>query len=96
MGKEGDTFEKFMLIFQPSGRKGYIERGKTLKEASIQLGVGIEGVCGGKGLCGKCKVKIEQGFFENYGIESSQKHLSPITDTEKSLSIPNRRETVID
>ncbi len=83
-GKKREV-EKFMVIFQPSGRRGFVKKGKTIKEASIQLGVDIEGVCGEKGLCGKCKVKVEQGFFENYGIQSSRNHLSPINETEKKF-----------
>ena len=70
--------EKFMVIFQPSGRRGYIDQGKTLKEASVALGVDIEGVCGEKAVCGKCKVRIEEGVFDKYGIESSRDHLSPM------------------
>lgn len=80
--------EKFMVIFQPSGRRGFVQKGKTLKEASIQLGVDIEGVCGGKGLCGKCKVKVEHGLFENYGIRSSHNNLSPMNETEKRFFNP--------
>ena len=55
---------KCMVIFQPSGRRGYINRGKTIKEASVALGVDIEGICGEKAICGKCKVRIEEGAFE--------------------------------
>lgn len=81
-----------MVIFQPSGRRGYIEKGKTLKEASILLGVDIEGICGEKAACGKCKVRIEQGLFEKYGIESSREHLSPMGPTErKFLSLQQER-----
>ena len=42
--------DKCMIIFQPSGRRGYIEKGKTLKEASMLLGVDIEGICGEKAI----------------------------------------------
>lgn len=74
---------KHQVIFQPSGRRGYIEEGKTLQEASRELGVDIESICGGKMTCGKCKVRIEEGFFERYGIESSMSYLSPILEKEK-------------
>ena len=39
--KNGD--EKYLVIFQPSGCRGYIQKGKTLKEASVALGVDLEG-----------------------------------------------------
>jgi uncharacterized 2Fe-2S/4Fe-4S cluster protein (DUF4445 family)/thioredoxin reductase len=83
-GKPKET-EKCMVIFQPSGRRGYIQKGKTLKEASVALGVDLEGICGEKAICGKCKVRIEQGLFEKYGIESSREHLSDMGPTERKF-----------
>ena len=77
--------EKCMVIFQPSGRRGYVPKGKTLKEASVALGVDIEGICGEKAICGKCKVRVEQGVFDKYGIESSRDHLSPMSPTERKF-----------
>ena len=82
--KQTDS-EKCMVIFQPSGRRGYVEKGKTLKEASVALGVDIEGICGEKAICGKCKVRVEEGIFEKYGIESSRDHLSPIGPSERKF-----------
>ncbi len=77
--------DQCMVIFQPSGRRGFVEKGKTLKEASVALGVDIEGICGEKAICGKCKVRIDQGFFEKYGIESSREHLSSMGPTERKF-----------
>ena len=77
--------EKCMVIFQPSGRRGFVDKGKTLKEASVALGVDIEGICGEKAICGKCKVRVEEGVFEKYGIESHRESLSPMGPTEKKF-----------
>ncbi len=85
MAGKKETSEKCMVIFQPSGRRGFIPKGKTLKEASIALGVDIEGICGEKAICGKCKVRVEQGIFEKYGVESSLDHLSPMSQTERKF-----------
>ncbi len=74
-----------MIIFQPSGKRGHIKEGKTLKEAANELGVAIEGICGGKGVCGKCKVEILDGFFEKHSITSSMNHLSSIESAEKAF-----------
>ncbi len=74
---------KHRVIFQPSGRRGEIEEGKTLLEAAQSLGVDIEALCGNKKVCGKCKVRIEEGYFEKDGMESGMAHLSPITEAEK-------------
>lgn len=71
-----------MVIFQPSGSRGRVKDGTSVVEASRQLGVELESVCGGQATCGKCKVRIEEGFFEKFGIESSMDHLSPIEERE--------------
>ena len=65
------------VIFQPAGRRGEIEDGKTILEAAQALGVDIEALCGNKKVCGKCKVRIEEGYFEKDNIDSSMSHISP-------------------
>jgi uncharacterized 2Fe-2S/4Fe-4S cluster protein (DUF4445 family) len=75
--------KKHKVIFQPSGRRGEIEEGKTILEAAQALGVDIEGLCGNKKVCGKCKVRIEEGYFEKDNIDSGMAHLSPLTEAEK-------------
>ncbi len=75
--------KKLKVIFQPSGRRGEIEEGKTILEAAQALGVDIEGLCGNKKVCGKCKVRIEEGYFEKDNIDSGMAHLSPLTEAEK-------------
>ncbi len=84
--------QKYTVIFQPSGSRGYIEAGETLKQASRHLGVDIEGICGDSGTCGKCRVRIENGFFEKYGVESKRSNLSPLTETERE-SISTQMES---
>jgi len=85
--------QKYMVIFQPSGRRGYIKEGESLKEASRHLGVDMEGICGDTGTCSKCKVRIENGFFEKYGVESKRSNLSPLTEAErKSINAPMESE----
>jgi len=79
---------EYNVIFQPSGRRGTVEEGKTLLEASYELGVEIEAPCGAHKVCGKCKVKIETGFFEKFNIDSRIEHLSPINEEEKTLLKP--------
>ena len=77
--------KKHLVIFQPSGSRGRVAGGMTIVDASRKLGVELESVCGGQATCGKCKVRIEEGFFERFGIESSMDHLSPIEEREKDF-----------
>ena len=52
--------ESYTIVFQPSGRRGEVPSGTTVLAAAQELGVGIEAVCGGKRVCGKCRVIIEE------------------------------------
>jgi uncharacterized 2Fe-2S/4Fe-4S cluster protein (DUF4445 family) len=65
-----EAMEKFQVIFQPSGVRGEVLKGKTILEASRELGAEIESLCGGMKACGKCKVQLVEGI------------LSPFTDEE--------------
>ncbi|HUQ44705.1 MAG TPA: ASKHA domain-containing protein [Candidatus Limnocylindria bacterium] len=65
------------VIFTPSGRRGRFEPGTTILDAARSLGVDLDSVCGGRGLCGRCQVVPAEGSFPKHGIESSDGHLSP-------------------
>ena len=60
--------EKVKVIFQPSSTRGGVKKGVSIVEASRELGVDLENLCGEKGVCGKCKVRIEEGYFQKFGI----------------------------
>ncbi|MGD8564059.1 MAG: ASKHA domain-containing protein, partial [Desulfarculaceae bacterium] len=87
----GDS-EKVKIIFQPSGRRGEVAKGTNIIEASRQIGVDIEALCGEKKVCGKCKVRIEEGTFEKFGITSSKDHVSPWVTEEKKFISDQERE----
>jgi uncharacterized 2Fe-2S/4Fe-4S cluster protein (DUF4445 family) len=70
----------FQVVFQPSGKKGEVSEGKTVIEASRELGIEIESLCGGVRNCGKCKIKLVQG------------PLSPFTDEEAKFITELERE----
>ena len=84
--------DKAMVIFQPSGRRGEVPKGITVIEASRLLGVDIEALCGEKKVCGKCVVRIEEGHFEKYGIDSKLSHVSPWQEEEEKFINAERRE----
>ena len=44
------------VVFAPSGRRGAVETGTTVLDAARQLGVDLDSVCGGRGICGRCQV----------------------------------------
>jgi uncharacterized 2Fe-2S/4Fe-4S cluster protein (DUF4445 family) len=77
--------KKHKVIFQPSGRRGEVEEGKTILQAAQSLGVDIEALCGNKKVCGKCKVRIEEGYFEKDNIESGMAHIFPVVPSPDEL-----------
>ncbi|MBW1887125.1 MAG: DUF4445 domain-containing protein, partial [Deltaproteobacteria bacterium] len=84
--------DKATVIFQPSGRRGEVKKGITIIEASRELGVDIETLCGEKKVCGKCKVRIEEGFFEKFGIHSTRENVSPWQEEEEKFINEVERE----
>ena len=69
----------------PSGRRGQIEAGTTVLEASRQLGVQVESICGGRMTCQKCRVCVEEGNFPKHGIISDSRNLSATSNEEASF-----------
>ena len=71
-----------LVVFTPSGRRGRVPRGTPLLEAARELGVDLDSVCGGRGICTRCQVEIGDGSFAKHGIESSDAHLTPTSAAE--------------
>jgi uncharacterized 2Fe-2S/4Fe-4S cluster protein (DUF4445 family) len=53
--------EKFKVKFLPDNKIIEIESDKTILSAAISAGVYINSVCGGDGVCGRCKVIVKNG-----------------------------------
>ncbi len=71
------------VVFTPSGRRGNFPRGTPLLHAARVLGVDIDSVCGGRGLCGRCQILCTEGSFPKHQVVSEVSHLSPFTETER-------------
>jgi uncharacterized 2Fe-2S/4Fe-4S cluster protein (DUF4445 family) len=52
---------KCNILFLPHNIKIAVNKGEKLIRAAIQAGVHINASCGGEGVCGKCRVIIEDG-----------------------------------
>ena len=70
------------VVFTPSGRRGSFPVNTPLLHAARVLGVDIDSVCGGRGLCGRCQIVCAEGLFAKHQIESQSSHLSPLCATE--------------
>lgn len=52
------------VSFQPHEKTIEVEDGESLIRAAMEAGVHINASCGGEGVCGKCRVLIENGDVE--------------------------------
>jgi uncharacterized 2Fe-2S/4Fe-4S cluster protein (DUF4445 family) len=85
-----------LVIFTPSGRRGRFPEGTTVLDAARSLGVDIDSVCGGRGICGRCQVTQGLGEFPKHGITSRPGNLSVFaaleaTYREEKGLAPDRR-----
>jgi uncharacterized 2Fe-2S/4Fe-4S cluster protein (DUF4445 family) len=74
--------KKHNIILQPSGSRGQVDEGQSIRSAARDLGVEIESICAENATCGKCMVLIEEGRFEKYDIDSRREHVSPVSMEE--------------
>ena len=66
----------------PSGKRGRFAKGTAVIDAARELGVYVESVCGGRGICGRCQCDVQEGKFAKHGITSSNDHISPLGPKE--------------
>ncbi|HVL53148.1 MAG TPA: hypothetical protein VM344_02700, partial [Vitreimonas sp.] len=85
-GRDGQA----LVVFTPSGRRGQVPSGSTVLDAARTLGVDIDSVCGGRGICGRCQVVQGVGEFPKHRIVSRPDHLSPNRDAETEYAQRNR------
>jgi uncharacterized 2Fe-2S/4Fe-4S cluster protein (DUF4445 family) len=70
-------------VFTPSGRRGTFVGGTSVLEAARALGVDLDSVCGGRGICGRCQVVVSEGTHAKLAIDSSVEHLTPFSEPEE-------------
>lgn len=71
------------VVFTPSGKRGSFPHGTTLLQAARALGVDLDSVCGGRGLCGRCQIEPSLGEFSKFRISSTPDSLNPLTEGEQ-------------
>mgnify|MGYP002629514639 CR=1 FL=1 len=71
-----------LVIFMPSGKRGHFPTGTPILKAARSLGVDLDSVCGGRGLCGRCQIDVGVGDFAKHGITSATDHLSAMGEAE--------------
>ncbi|MEM7465193.1 MAG: 2Fe-2S iron-sulfur cluster-binding protein, partial [Pseudomonadota bacterium] len=66
----------------PAGKRGRFPIGTPVLDAARELGVYVESVCGGRGICGRCQITVAEGCFAKHGITSNAENLSEFSSTE--------------
>ena len=71
-----------LVFFSPSGKRDRFAEGTTVLEAARRLGVDLDSVCGGRGICGRCRVVPVDGANPKLGIVSAPDHLTAAAEVE--------------
>jgi len=71
-----------LIVFTPSGKRGRFPVGTPILQAAQKLGVDLDSICGGRGLCGRCQVTLGEGEFAKHGITSRADHATPGGEVE--------------
>ena len=78
-----DTTSDPLVIFTPSGKRGRFAAGTPILTAARALGVDLDSVCGGRGICSKCQITPAFGEFPKHGVTVRQDALSPWNKVEE-------------
>jgi len=88
--------EDALVIFTPSGKRGRFALGTPILQAARQLGVDLDSVCGGRGICSKCQITPGYGEFSKHGVTVEEDAVSPWNAVEERYKskrgmLPGRR-----
>ncbi|WP_417270595.1 ASKHA domain-containing protein [Celeribacter sp.] len=72
-----------LVIFTPSGKRARVPAGTSVLDAARSMGVDLDSVCGGRGICSKCQVQPAYGDHSKHGITSSETALSEFNAVEE-------------
>lgn len=75
--------EDALVIFTPSGKRGRFAIGTPILQAARSLGVDLDSVCGGRGICSKCQISPGYGEFSKHGVTVEDDALSPWNAVEE-------------
>ena len=84
------------VVFTPSGLHTEVETGATVLDTARALGVDLDTVCGGRGICGRCQIVPSTGSFPKWNMTVGPDALSAPSETEtnyrgrRPLGVGNR------
>ena len=72
-----------LVIFTPSGKRGEFPVGTPILTAARQLGVDLDSVCGGRGICSRCQITPSFGEFSKHGVTVENNAISDWNSVEE-------------
>ena len=75
-----------LVVFTPSGKRGHFPVGTPVLTAARQLGVDLDSVCGGRGICSRCQITPSYGEFSKHGVTVKDTALSDWNAVEQRYS----------
>ncbi|MDA9269642.1 ASKHA domain-containing protein [Amylibacter sp.] len=72
-----------LVIFTPSGKRGVFPVGTPILTAARQLGVDLDSVCGGRGICSRCQITPSFGEFSKHGVTVENNAISDWNSVEE-------------
>ena len=78
-----DGAANHLVVFTPSGKRGHFPVGTPVLQAARELGVDLDSVCGGRGICSRCQITPSFGNFPKHGLTSDEGSLSEWNSVEE-------------
>ncbi|MBC6443088.1 MAG: DUF4445 domain-containing protein [Rhodobacteraceae bacterium] len=75
--------ENPLVVFTPSGKRGRFPVGTPVLDAARALGVDLDSVCGGRGICSKCQITPSYGKFPKHGVTVGRNALTEWNTVEE-------------
>ena len=77
-----DETPRVRAVFTPSGLETSVAVNTSVLDAARGLGVDVDSVCGGRGICGRCQVMAPAGTFDKWALTARPDGLTPPSETE--------------
>ena len=80
---DGGAQDTALVVFTPSGKRGRVPLGTPVLAAARAMGVDLDSVCGGRGICSRCQVSPAIGAHPKHGVTMTEGSLSAFNAVER-------------
>ncbi|MBO3767838.1 MAG: DUF4445 domain-containing protein, partial [Candidatus Brockarchaeota archaeon] len=72
MDIDKNSYKLYALRILPNGTSVIVKPEETILEALLRSGISVASVCGGKGICGKCAIRIVSGSLSEPTLQEKR------------------------